>query len=266
MNRRDFLKTTGGLAVLASTVGKGNTQTLDDAVITSTNDPQQYTSREVRDHTVDPSYVGIPLGATVHDAIGSTTGWELLGASENIEHLQPGGSGNIYGTFSPATEQDAYKEYWLKYRALDSGSQSSGITRIVDDEIDRYKTVFSIDYIENNGNVQTVEIIAPNSVTKYLMGWNSEDPIQYVPFQSINPVLQQQEFVDYFARLQEMVTNPDYNLKVSRIVNRNTPSPVPDPNPAYAKIALLDAISQGDVLNHDELYPTLIVLDMTDFT
>ncbi len=125
--------------------------------------------------------------------------------------------------------------------------------------------LINLTYIENGGSTQTVEIIAPNSVTKYLMGWNPEDPIQFEPLQSINPLLQEQLFVDFFARLQEIVTNPQYQLKVSRVVNRNTPSPVPDPNPAYAKVALLDAISQGDVLNHDDLYPINVNLYLTDF-
>lgn len=266
-NRRDFIKlaglATGGLVSVMN--AKPTLTETDSAIITTTDDSAQYTTREVRNHAVQSSYVGTPLSTTLNDAQGSTSGWELMGYSENIEHLNLLGSGSIIGSLAPPTEDDVGKEYTLMYRAFDNSSEDSGIVGIVDEEIDRYKTQFTIDYMAN-GQPTTVDFKAPNSVTKYLMGWNPNDPIAFLDEQQLDPIATTQLFVDYFARFQEFLTQSQYLLGRSRVVNRNTTVPVPDPNPVYGTLALLEAISEGDVLNHDELYPTLITLNMTDFS
>jgi hypothetical protein len=175
-------------------------------------------------------------------------------------------NGNIIGCNNDPLQEDAGKQYQLIYRALDEGSLNSGIVRVVDEEIDRYKTEFTIDYIDNtSGTPQQYQVTfeAPNSVTKMLMGWNPDDEIQYREIQTVES--NYTFFPEFFENLQNLLHNEENAMGLSRIVNRNTPVPVGDPNPVYGTLSLVDAISQGDVTQQDELYPDTVTLKMVNF-
>ncbi len=272
MNRREFIEKLGlsvaGTALITNKLTANSYTTIDDAIIKTSNNPEDYTTREVRDHNVDRSYAGAKLKTTLNDNNASSLGWELLGYSSNLDNLDVVISGNILGSRNNTVLEDAGKQYQLIYRALDEGSQNSGIVRVVDEEIDRYKTEFTIDYIDNtSGTPQQYQVTfeAPNSVTKMLMGWNPDDPIVYNEETQLSPASTTDLFLQYFNNLQNLLHNEENAMGLSRIVNRNTPVPVGDPNPVYGKLSLIDAISQGDVTQQDDLYPGLVTLNMVNF-
>ena len=273
MSRRDFLKklglSTAGSALITPKLFADGYSSIDDALIKVSDDPSQITSREVRDHRVGWSYVGAPISITMNDSKGGTDGWKLLDYSPNIEHLDVGKDGALCGTMEIVPKEDAGKEYWMTYMGLDEGSTSSGVVRTVRDEIDRYKTKFTIDYIDKSSGspVQNqVTFVSPNSVTKFLMGWNPDDDMTFYDDElQLSPASTSDLFVQYFANLQSLLHEDMYVEGLSRVVNRNTPVPVDDPNPFYGTLHLLDAISQGDVTKKDELYPVGVTLKMYNF-
>lgn len=270
MNRREFIQKLGlsvaGTSLISNKLTADSYSSIDDALIKTSDNPDIYTTREVRDHEVERSYVGTKLVTTLNDSNAWPLGWELLGYSSNLEHLDMFLVGNIIGCNNDPLPEDAGKQYQMIYRALDQGSQNSGIVRVIDEEIDRYRTDFIIDYIDSTSGTPVqyqVSFKAPNSVTKMLMGWNPDDLITYAPFETIES--HYVNFPDFFANLQSLLHNEENAIGLSRIVNRNTPVPVGNPNPVYGSLALLDAISQGDVTQQDELYPILVNLEMVKF-
>jgi len=243
MNRAEFLKAVGALSAFAGaklTFARNPPGAIDDVVINRTDDPAQYTVPEVRDHAVQDSYANIPLSITLNDAQGSPYDWNLIKVSDNLSDLNVMLIGSIIGSTIFPTDADVGKEYELRYQKVDPANPDTGINRIVKDEIDKYWTKFIINYTAD-GQPDFVSFNSPNSVTKYLMGWNPEDPINFQEIQTIAPDIQQQAFVDYFANLQELLTNPEYAMGLSRVVNRNTPVPVPDRTPSTALWPFLTA-------------------------
>jgi len=166
------------------------------------------------------------------------------------------------------------QEFWFRYKLKDD--DFNGTIGKAIDEFDRYRTKFKINYTYDDNGTPTpgeIEFYAPGSVTKHLMGWNEGDPMPWHPVKTLNPNDQQQEFEDYFARLYDLIDtaqshpfqNPDVTKQYGKIVNRNTPPGYTAPNPFLTDLARIKTIATGDVLQQDELYPTLVTLTMEDF-
>jgi hypothetical protein len=247
------------------------TQTIDDSVLSFTDDDTQVTTNKLRDHLVDGSGVGMYISASPNSNPASTTVWELGDYDPKLDEL--GGivlMAGIIGSYNkiPPTlngQPTEGQEYWIEYRLKDS--DSTGTIGRIDEEFDRYRTKFIIDYMFDDDGTMTpasLDFYAPNSVVKYLMGWDENSPMTWNPAQTINPA--NNNFVPFFQRVTDLLNNPDYELKRSRLVNRNTPYPYTDPlNPFEVTLAQLDAIAQGDVHEQDELYPTLVTLNMENY-
>ena len=151
----------------------------------------------------------------------------------------------------------------MTYMASDVPGGHHGILRTVNEEIDRYATKFTITY-KVNGNQETLEFNAPNSVTKKIFGWDPGEQIPYFSDYALDSATQPTEFANAFQNLNEILTSSDFAVQNSRLTNRNTPSPCPDPNPWYGDAAVLEALTI-DPLVQDELYPIGINVEMTDF-
>ncbi len=244
------------------------TESLDNVLLNIRNDDSQVNVRKIRDHYVENAYVGLPLTSLLNSSDATTTNWELVKSSDNLASVPPVSSGQYIFSSGNIPESLAYEDFWVEYRLKDS--DSSGSIGKIEDEFDRYKTKFTIDYMYDDNGTMTpgfVEFKAPNSVTKYLMGWNPNDPISYRQYTTLDPIADPQEFVNFFANLENTINNlPANALARSKIINRNTPYPLNDPdNPFEATLALLSGISHGDVLVQDDLYPTQINLEMTNY-
>lgn len=247
------------------------TETIDDAVLSFTDDDSQITTNKLRDHYVDGGIVGRYISASPNSNPASTTIWELGNYDPKLDEL--GGLvfiGGIIGSYNQIQTTLAGKptegqEYWIEYRLKDS--DSSGSIGRIDDEFDRYRTRFTVDYMYDDNGTMTpasINFYAPNSVTKYLMGLDENTPLTWNPGQTINPA--NNNFPLFFQRLTDLINDSNYAMKRSRVVNRNTPYPYTDSdNPFEVTLAQLNAISQGDVRLHDALYPTLVTLGMENF-
>jgi|GEM_PF-3604686 len=269
-SRRDFLKKAGiltaaGLAASTPSLAQKNSDALDDLLLEINNDPSTWTHRTLRDHYVDWSYAGLPISISLNDAGNNTNDddWSVELYSDNMADLSPQTSGNVMGA-NAVPEELAEQPYTMTYLAPDTPAGHSGVFRTVDEEIDRYMTKFTITY-EANGNTETLPFFAPNSVTKKIFGWDPNQPIPWEEFFSYDRANQPVEFENAFNNLYEILTDPAYAVQNSRITNRNTPSPCPDPNPWYGSAAVLEALAE-DPMTIDDLYPTLIAVEMTDFT
>lgn len=273
-SRRDFMKYVGaGVGTLALVTGAGKvanavpgpSSTLlnaeDYPVVTTTDDLEDITVREVRDHAVDNSYVGLPVIAYMNDATGASTGWELIGTSENISSLIPGSTGNMLYTdvLPPALAEQFYT---MDYRGRHDFDLPAGMTHTIEDQIDRYKTDLTVTY-EVNGSTETVSVNIPNVVAKQVFGW---DPGEAIPFYSVyglDPLTQPDEFEDAMTTLYQVLA--DEGLEDSIMKNRNTGlPPLPDPNPWFETRQLLMDLGE-DPMTIDDLYPTGMLLEMTDY-
>ena len=241
----------------------------DEAQIGVDSNLNNSTVRLVRDSHVPSSEAGNYLNAVFSDSIPSALNWQLLAVSDNIVPLNPALYDNIFGT-DPAPVELSGEIYSALYRGLDGPGAASGTTRNLDEQVDRYRTLITIDYMyDDNGTMtpDSFQFYAPHDVVKHLMEW--EEPMPYFPNGvTLDPLHNQ--FVPFFTHLQELLQSPqlgnDLKDDLSRLINRMTPSPCPDPNPAYDDLALLDGISQGDVTVHDNMYPTLVAIDQQDLT
>ncbi len=274
-SRRDFLKKTGFLggaltlggatSVLGQTKS-GNSDALDDLLLEVNNNSANWGHRTLRDHRVAWSYAGVPISAHLHDADNNVgdDDWSVELYSDNLADLGPDSSANIIGTTNSVPEERAEQPYTMTYLAPDEPAGHHGVFRTVNEEIDRYMTEFTVTY-QANGNQEVMTFLAPNSVTKHIFGWDPEQPIPwknnpYGADRVNNPV----EFENFFNNLYEILSDPDYAVQNSRLTNRNTPSPCPDPNPWYGDAAVLEALA-ADPMTIDDLYPEGIVVNMTDF-
>ena len=86
---------------------------IDEAVINIDTSTSNITVREVRDHAVQDTYVATSVSISLNDDVGSTTDWELLEYSQNIEHLEIIHVGNIIGGLQFPTVKDAGIEYQI---------------------------------------------------------------------------------------------------------------------------------------------------------
>ncbi len=254
--------------VYAGPSNNGYTRILDandDAMIAVDPDVNNTTVRQLTDPQTSQSYAGTPINVVLHDAASSIQNWEFLAYSENLDPLTPMLFDDIVAAQPPPAEMGG-EVYDFLYRGLDTTGGASGTTRNLNEQIDRYQTFVTIDYVAD-GTPGQFTFTAPHDVVKYLMEWG--DPLPFDPNGwTINPA--QNEFVPFFTHLQELIQSPQnpngLEDDLSRLINRMTPSPNPGPNPAYTDLALLDGISQSDVLIHDNLYPTHVRVDQQDLT
>ena len=167
---------------------------------------------------------------------------------------------------APAEGQEYRIKYFLRT------SENTGIFGEVIDEIDRYLTKFIIDY-NDNGEQKQVDFFVPNSVFKYLLGYNIEEPTPWIPMLTISP--NDSSFTEFFSRLYDIIDtfesdpvngDPWKVLAYTKIVNRNTPPGYSQPeNPFLDTLMLIKSIATPDVLEHDALYPTLVSVKLEDF-
>lgn len=270
-DRREFIKkltlTGTGLALGPKILkGASNYNAIDDAVITVSDDQSQVGHKKLHDHLTSFSQAGLPLSVSLHDSDNSAgqEDWRLVGYSDNLVPYEPFQTGNLLITNQLMPSDIAEQPYTMLYMRPDSEGSASGVFREVNDEVDRYLNKFTITYMVN-GNQESLEFFAPNSVTKKVFGWDPEQPIPWEELYSLTAISNPSELEDAFGNLNDILTNPDNYVQRSRLRNRNTPSPCPDPNPWGAEELLLSALSI-DPLQQDELYPTQIAVEMTDFT
>lgn len=272
-NRRDFVKYSGGLLALAglsTKAGKlaanvpGPSSVVDDQtdypIINTTNNLENITVREVRDHSISTSYVGLPIVADFNDDVGGAMGWDLLDSS--IPQLNPVVSGsNLYTDSVPSDLAEQF--YTLDYRGRHDPAKPAGMTHTIEDQIDRYKTDLTITYVEN-GDTKTETINIPNIAAKQIFGWDLEQPLEWDEFLSYSKANQPVEFEAAMDNLYQVLS--DQGLEDSIIQNRNTPlPPLADPNPWYARRDKLIDLSE-DPMSIDDLYPTGVTLQMTDYS
>ncbi len=240
----------------------------DEAQVGVDPDVNNTTARQVTDPNTHWSYSGAPLSLWLNDSTSSTDIWEILAYSDNLEVIEPVQFGHIIGSVNDAPASMGGEIYNFLYRGLDAAGGSSGTVRNFNEQIDRYQSFVTIDYMyDDNGTMKQdkVSFYAPHDVLKHLMGW---DEVQFHDYYTINSA--SDEFVPFFTAMQELIQSPQLENgledDLSRLINRMTPSPNPGPNPAYDTLALLDGISQGDVTVHDNMYPVGVTLEMQDNT
>lgn len=262
-------------------------QVVDEATIEIAphGDP---TSIEWRNHRVDSSQVGRFLGIYLTNHPGNATLWSPAPYedgpnagrwySENLNGLQMTQDANLIYTDIkiplnlPNGQPAEGQEYWIRYK-MDEGGNKHTIA-VVRDEIDRYWIALNIDYMDN-GQQETKTINVPGSVFKYLWQLPMNQGVPFMNGASLDPANNQSEFVEFFDRLYNLIDtfqtdplngDPWKVMACSRIINRNTPWLYQTIiNPAELDLALLKAIAEPDVLNHDLLYPTKVSVTMQDF-
>ncbi len=188
----------------------------------------------------------------------------ILGASENLADLVLDSTGNSI-LYSKNIVPDSYVDtFWeVLYMKPDYEGASSGVVQLSRDIFDKYFTRFEIKYNAWNDQTQSYEekmewFDSPNDLTKELLGFDMSQPMPWVPNLTIDPQSNEQGFVDYFARLNDIFTNPDRAADLGRLICR-TARGVPQHNDVYQKLAVLQALSE-DPLTQDEMYPTFIKL------
>lgn len=277
-SRRDFLKSLGGAAALgylATRPGKvmgaipgPSSPSLNEAdypVVTTTDNLEDITVRNVRDPRTYNTFVGLTLLGYMNDDTGAADGWDFIGSSENISSLSPGVGGNAIYTVDTLPESLAEEFFTIDYRGRNPPDYANpaGMTHTIEDQIDRYKTDLTVTY-NDNGVTKTETVNVPNIVAKMIFGWDLEDPLEYVPTTFYNRNDNPTEMAAAYENLNQILT--EEGLEDSIMKNRNTPlPPLPDPNPWYETRQLL--IDLGvDPLVQDDLYPESIKLEMTDYT
>jgi len=238
----------------------------DEAQIAVDSNVNNTTTRKVTDPRTSWSFSGGPLSLFMNDATSSYENWEILAQSENLDQLNVIQFGQIIGSGNYVPPEMGGEVYHFVYRGLDTAGGSSGTTRNLNEQIDRYQTLITIDYMAD-GTPRQFSFYAPHDVVKHMMDWG--EPLPFFPNGvTLDPLHNQ--FVPFFEHLQEIIQSPQQpnglEDDLSRLINRMTPFPNPGPNPAYDDLALLDGISQGDVTIHDNLYPTLVSIDQQDLT
>lgn len=240
-------------------------------------DQDNSTVGKIYNHTIYFTFVGSYLSSRLTSNHNNTTLWTVPDDgpwySDNLGELNMfQSSDNVVSLVEvPATlagQPTEGQEFWFRYKLKDD--DFNGTIGKAIDEFDRYRTKFTIQY-NDNGTPGEIEFYAPGSVTKHLMGWNEGDPMPFhetLTIEDYEPL-----FVDYFDRLYNLIDtaqsdpfqNPDVTKQYGKIVNRNTPPGYTAPNPFLTDLARIKTIATGDVLQHDELYPTLVTLRMEDF-
>ncbi len=165
---------------------------VDEAQIEVDTDINNTTTRQVTDPMTKLSYSGAPLSSTLHDVSGSMENWELLAHSDNLTPLNAGQIGDIIGTNNPPPPEMGGEVYNFLYRGLDSAGTASGTTRNLSEQIDRYQTLVTIDYVAD-GTPSQFQFYAPHDVIKHLISW---DPIQFHEYYTINSA--SNEFEPFF--------------------------------------------------------------------
>lgn len=220
--------------------------------------------RILRDPYVDGTIVGANYVVALNDSEGNANGWEVVSNSENMQDLNLDVSAGLIYSPEPIPLNLAETEHSLEYRARNEPYDTpAGIQGNLQEEFDRYAAKFTINYMIN-GNPESLEFFAPNSVTKKILGWSPEEPIPFWDLYSLSAISNPNELESAFTNLNDILNNPDNYVMRTRLRNRNTPSPCPDPNPWEAEELLLSGLSI-DPLQQDDLYPTQIAVEMTDF-
>ncbi|MCF8405197.1 MAG: hypothetical protein K9H58_14730 [Bacteroidales bacterium] len=274
-SRRSFIKQVSiiaGATALVFKTGKpvgavpGPNSTLDDTdypVINTTNNLENITVREVRDPSVQLSTVGNTLITYLNDSIGDAVGWEYLGKSDNLSDINIDVSGNILYSTDAIPASLAEQFYEIDYRGRNYPfDKPAGMTYTLKDQIDRYKTDLTITY-EVNGNTETVQVNIPNVVAKQIFGWDPDEPIPWEEYSAYDRVNNPVEFETAMNNLYQILEAN--GLEADILKNRNTGlPPLPDPNPWYTTKQLLEDLAE-DPMSIDDLYPTVISLQMTDY-
>ncbi len=220
--------------------------------------------RKIRDHWVNFTYKNVPLSISLSDAqnLSGIEHWSTVDYSDNLDSLGYEHTGNLIFTNNLVPDSLAETDYSITYRANDTANAPHGVVRTVSDEFDRYWTEMKVTYM-SNGQQFELEFMAPNSVVKQVFDWDPSQPIPFYPSFGLDAITQPSDFEDAMETLKDIIDN-DPELS-SRLTNRNTPAPCPDPNPWYADAQLLSALGV-DPLVQDELYPQLINVYMVDFS
>jgi len=276
-SRRDFLKYFGGAAGaigLASLPGKvlkavpgpsSVANESDNPIVTTSNSLEDLTVREVRDHAIYASHAGLPVVAYMNDDNGGAEGWDVLAYSENLDSNPPSISGNLLGTSEAIPESLAEQFYTMDYRGRnpDNFDKPTGMTHTIEDQIDRYKTDLTITY-DVNGSQENVVVNIPNVVAKQIFGWDPDQPIPWDEYLAYDRVNNPAEFEEAMTNMYQVLSAE--GLEDAIMKNRNTPlPPLADPNPWYETRQLLMDLGE-DPMTMDDLYPTLVVLEMTDYS
>ncbi len=244
--------------------------------------PENISTLKIKHHAVQYSVVGKPLTIYLNNSERNANLWKIPDEmpdwySSNLEKLEINlENGKIYSGAIIEKELDGNlaegQEYYIRYFL--KTSESSGILGEVVDEIDRYLIKFKIDYIDNDAS-QSIEFFVPNSVYKYLLGFDISQPVMWVSNLVLEPPAtnpsdpEDDPFTRFFHRLYNLIItgesspvtgDPWQILAYSKIINRNTPRNYSeDLNPFIENdLALIKNISEPDVLNHDSLYPTKV--------
>ena len=241
------------------------------------------TPNKWKNHKTDASQVGLFLRFYLTNDTGDPILWtpapDETGRwySENLDGLDMVLDANIIGTYKeiplvlPANNQNAEgQEYWIRYKLVDD--DNNGTIAVIRDEIDRYRSKFVIDYVDN-GEQKQLSFFVPNSVFKYLLGYNIDEPTPWVPNLTLSP--NDSSFKEFFSRLYDIIETFESDpvngdlwkvLAYTKIVNRNTPPGYSQPeNPFLDTLMLIKGIATPDVLEHDALYPTLVTAKLEDF-
>ncbi len=259
--------------------------TVVDSALIGVDPNNVSTPNKWKNHRTDYSVVGAFLRFYLTNDTNNSILWtpapDETGRwySENLEGLDMTLDSNLIYSLKklplvlPANNRNAEgQEYWIRYKLNDD--DNNGTIAVIRDEIDRYLSKFVIDYVDN-GEQKQVGFLVPNSVFKYLLGYNIDEPTPWVPNTTIDPNVDQQRFVDFFSKLYDIIEtfesdpvngDPWKVLAYTKIVNRNTPPGYSQPeNPFLDTLMLIKGIATPDVLEHDALYPTLVTARLEDF-
>lgn len=237
----------------------------DSTLLHKTHDAGAVTVRKVRDPTTFASHAGELLTIYMNTPTNSLVDWKELGHSEILDGYSPMFVSNAFGTNQIIPSSLAHETWDLGYVGLNEGSSTTGVARTLNEEIDRYLAQVTLYY--NDGSDQEVVFYVPNSALALLRGWPEPSPDDVIPFdERYTTQPGQSDWRSFFDNMQALIHDESYARSLSRLKNRNTPSPPPDPNPAETLVSLLDAISSPDVDDHDDLpYPTGVEITMHDY-
>ena len=254
-------------------------QMIDEAHF-SIVEPSAVETTKIKHHTVQYSVIGRPITIYLNNNPINISIWRFPEQlidwhSKNLTELELELDYNEIFTNkileeqldgAPAEGQEYRIKYFLKT------SENTGIFGKVIDEIDRYLTKFIVDY-NDSGEQKQVDYFVPNSVFKYLLGYNIDEPTPWVPNLTLSP--NDSSFKEFFSRLYDIIEtfesdpvngDPWKVLAYTKIVNRNTPPGYSQPeNPFLDTLILIKGIATPDVLEHDALYPTLVSVKLEDF-
>ena len=236
----------------------------DDALIGVDSDANNVTTRILVNPYHMKSMVAYNFVIKPYALIDNNVPLLIVGASQNLADLGLVSTGShiIYSQNTvPESEVD---HFWnLLYLKPDYQGASSGVVGFSRDIFDKYFTSFTINYKVWNNDTQSYEdrqewFDSPNDLTKYLLNLDPAQPMPWIPNTTIDPNVDQQRFVDFFARLDDLLNNPERADDLGRLICRTARGP-PHENDVYQQLAVLSALSQ-DPLNQDDMYPTLVQL------